>query len=240
MTDYRPLIGLTPSLNDDESRISLSRCFIDAIVAVGGMPVILPMTGDAALLMETVERCDGVLFTGGGDIDPRAFGQDTRPCCGGISVERDAMEIPLAKLLHARHDKPVLGVCRGEQIINVALGGTVYQDIPTDCPTARLAHRQKMPARYGAHSVTIRRDTKLYSILGTESADVNSLHHQAVDQVAPELAVAALAPDGIIEAVESKTHPFYIGVQWHPEVLAATDAASQAIFRGFVQACTGN
>ena len=237
MPAYRPVIGVTPALNQEETRISLNRCFPEVLLEVGAMPLVLPITADPAVMAEMIERCDGFLFTGGGDIDPRLFGEQTRPCCGDITPDRDAFELPLARMLHDRPDKPVLGVCRGAQVLNVALGGTMMQDVATDFGAPVIAHSQKQLARYPSHDVTIEPGTLLEKVLGASKAAVNSLHHQAVRQVAPGFVASAHAPDGVIEAVESTVHPFFLGLQWHPEIMWRTNEKALAVFRSFVEAC---
>lgn len=233
----RPLIGLTPHINQEETRLSVNRFFGEALLDAGALPVILPLTSDPAALGALVEAMDGFIFTGGGDIDPRLFGQATRDVCGVISPLRDAMELPLAAMLHDRPDKPVMGVCRGMQAMCVALGGTVYQDIAADCGHIALAHRQKQPEQYPSHEVKVETDTLLHRLTGQDVLPVNSLHHQAVATVPPVMRRCAAAPDGIVEAVESRRHPFYLGVQWHPERLWEKDAASRSLFGALVQAC---
>lgn len=237
MAARRPVIGVTTGYNQEETRISLNRNFPDVMLEMGAIPMILPFTFDPQVMAELIDCCDGFLFTGGGDIDPRFFGEDPRPCCGDICPDRDRFELPLARMLHERPDKPVLGVCRGEQVLNVALGGTVMQDIPTDFGAPVIAHRQKMLARYASHGVIVKPGSLLHRVLGDEKAEVNSLHHQAVQVCAPALEVTATAPDGVAEAVESRTHPFYLGLQWHPEIMWRTDEKSRAVFRAFIDAC---
>ena len=235
----KPVIGVTPALNEEETRISLNRNFPEVLLACGALPVILPMTDEPAMIKEMIEACDGFVITGGGDIDPRCFGQQPRPCCGGVSPDRDAFELPLARMLHGRHDKPVLGICRGAQVMNVALGGTLLQDIATDFGAPVLAHRQKSLARYSSHGVAVRAGTLLRRIIG-DSAEINSLHHQAAHEVPAPLVASAYAPDGVIEAVESTTHPFFLGLQWHPEIMWHTDKTAISIFLTFVAACKQN
>ena len=146
------------------------------------------------------------------------------------------MEIPLARILHEKRSKPVLGICRGMQVMNVALGGSIYQDIEADYGRPALAHRQKQNSSWPSHEAAIARGTRLACIIGRDAIRVNSIHHQAVKEAAEGLRVNAVAPDGIIEGFESLTHPFYLGVQWHPERLWQKDETAAAIFRAFADA----
>lgn len=233
----RPLIGLVTGLNKEGSYEMVHNGYMQALLACGAMPAALPLTSDPAALADMIDMMDGFLFTGGGDIDPRLFGEQTRDVCGAIDPTRDAMELPLARMLAARPDKPVLGICRGFQVMNVALGGTLYQDLTADAGRSVIAHRQKQPDCYTSHSVTLAQDAILAHIAGSTEISVNSLHHQAVNRLGEGMRATALAPDGIIEAAEFAGHPFYVGVQWHPERLWQNDDISVNIFRIFTNAC---
>lgn len=175
--------------------------------------------------------CDGLLLPGGGDMDPKFYGQARIPACGEPNLLRDAAE-PL--LLHAflAADKPVLGICRGIQVMNAVLGGDLYQDIK---PFEHLPHNGHWAK---VHTVTVRRGTLLSRILGQDTVLVNSQHHQAVDRVAPGFTLAALSEDGIVEAIEKPDARFCLGVQWHPEWLSDADPAMQGLFDAFVNACS--
>lgn len=175
--------------------------------------------------------CDGLLLPGGGDMDPKFYGQARIPACGEPNLLRDAAE-PL--LLHAflAADKPVLGICRGIQVMNAVLGGDLYQDIK---PFEHLPHNGHWAK---VHTVTVRRGTLLSRILGQDTVLVNSQHHQAVDRVAPGFTLAALSEDGIVEAIEKPDAGFCLGVQWHPEWLSDADPAMQSLFDAFVNACS--
>ena len=233
----RPLIGVTSGLTDAEEYMTIYRRCMDGLIEAGALPVLLPITDDPAALGGYVEALDGFLFSGGVDVDPLRFGQQQRSCCGSISPLRDANELALARLLAARADKPVLGICRGFQVLNVALGGTLYQDIPADLGDRAFNHRQKQPETYVAHSVSIQPGTVLHRILGQEQLMVNSLHHQAVDRLGKDFLQNAAAPDGVIEGAELAGHPFFVGVQWHPERLWWKEPLHMALFRALVAAC---
>ena len=231
----RPLIGVTPGWVPSAPRLSIHPGYMEALSQAGALPVLLPLTGDADTLAELVRRCDGIVLSGGADVDPRHYGEKTLPCCGEINPERDAMELALARLLAAA-GKPLLGICRGAQVMNVALGGSLWQDLPAQHPGA-LCHRQAEPADQPCHSVQLKPGTRLSALWPQPRLRVNSLHHQAIRTPGAPLTVAAVAEDGVIEAVELAGHPFYVGVQWHPERLFATDEAARRLFRAFTAAC---
>ena len=174
--------------------------------------------------------CDGLLLPGGGDMDPKFYGQERIPACGEPNLLRDSAEPPLLRAFLAA-DKPVLAICRGIQVMNVVLGGDLYQDIK---PFTHVPHNDHWGK---VHTVTVRHGTKLSAILGQDTVLVNSQHHQAVNKVAPGMTLAALSEDGIVEAIEKPDAKFCIGVQWHPEWLSAVDPAMQGLFNAFVAAC---
>lgn len=175
--------------------------------------------------------CDGLLLPGGGDMDPKFYGQERIPACGEPNLLRDAAE-PLLLRAFLAADKPVLGICRGIQVMNAVLGGDLYQDIK---PFEHLPHNGHWAK---VHTVTVRRGTLLSRILGQDTVLVNSQHHQAVDRVAPGFTLAALSEDGIVEAIEKPDAGFCLGVQWHPEWLSDADPAMQSLFDAFVNACS--
>lgn len=175
--------------------------------------------------------CDGLLLPGGGDMDPKFYGQERIPACGEPNLLRDAAE-PLLLRSFLAADKPVLGICRGIQVMNAVLGGDLYQDIK---PFEHLPHNGHWAK---VHTVTVRRGTLLSRILGQDTVLVNSQHHQAVDRVAPGFTLAALSEDGIVEAIEKPDAGFCLGVQWHPEWLSDADPAMQGLFDAFVNACS--
>lgn len=246
MNNKKPLIGLTTShdIKTDET-IQAPYC-PRAILAAGGIPVILPLEASEDDLRQLVSSLDGFLFTGGPDVHPFLFGEDTRMGCGSVSVKRDRMELMLLKLAMEQR-KPIMGICRGIQLINIGLGGTIYQDIPSQTERVfPIAHQQPFPHRVPSHTVKIAAGSLLAEVIsGKSPADqpsgptvirVNSTHHQAVRDVAPQLTACAFAPDGIIEGVTMKDYPYLIGVQWHPEYLWEEDPAAMNLFRAFVKA----
>ncbi|MBE7512593.1 MAG: gamma-glutamyl-gamma-aminobutyrate hydrolase family protein [Anaerolineales bacterium] len=235
-----PLIGI-PSFYDTSApesmppRFGMSRPYIGALECAGALPVILPLALGSDTLRNLYERLDGVFMAGGGDLNPELYEAEKYSKTGGIDALRDETEMTLMRWALA-DNKPILGVCRGSQLLNVAAGGTLYQDVTDMLPDAmRHQYFPEKPREWVAHSVETVRGSALAGILGGV-ARVNSFHHQAVDRVAPSLRVAAYAPDGVVEAVEHTERDFVIGVQWHPESLAATDPAMQNLFDTFVNA----
>ncbi len=232
-----PIIGITTSVNEDESVLQMNRSYPAAIAQAGGLPVLLPLTGSGAAIGYYAAMCDGLLLSGGDDIDPSAYGEAQSWRCGTVNPPRDAFELALCREF-LRLRKPILAICRGIQLLNVALGGTLYQDLQSELPDS-LAHQQKQLPRYTSHPATIAEGSLLSGICGTEAIAVNSHHHQAVAIPGHGLTITATAPDGVIEAIELPGHPFCLGVQWHPERLwDQPDTKIHArLFTAFVEAC---
>jgi putative glutamine amidotransferase len=212
--------------------------YLLAVEAGGGIPLLIHLTRDAAVLQALYQRCDGLLFAGGGDVDPAIFGQAPHPKLGTIEPLRDEVELALAR--RAIDDrKPVLGICRGIQLLNVALGGTLYQDIPSELPQASDHYASShVPGRaHLAHSIALEPGSWLAARLGTDALPGNTFHHQALRDIAPGLHVTGRAPDGVVEAVEGTGPGFVIGVQCHPEDLwEHADPRWARLFAGFVEA----
>lgn len=210
---------------------------VKAILGAGGIPIMLPYFQDEHDLNAIAEKLDGLYASGGYDIDPTLFGEEPHPNLGTIIPDRDSFEIALIKKLLER-DKPILGVCRGSQTLNIALGGDMYQDIYHQKDGQLLQHQQQAPKQHGSHFVEVVGGSLLNRLTGKARLKVNSRHHQANREVVPPLQICATAADGVIEAIESIEHTFVLAVQWHPEnLLVAGDEASSAIFRGFIDAC---
>lgn len=231
----KPRIGLTCDLDPERGRIVLREGYCRAILAAGGLPVLLPNVPPekAAGYLEIV---DGLLLTGGGDIEPSFFGVRATASLHKVLPQRDAFELALTRAALAG-GKPILAICRGIQVLNVAAGGDLYQDIPTEVPEA-LNHDQEQPRHEPSHLVTTIPGTRLARLLGPE-AGVNSLHHQAVRRLGDGLRVAALAPDGVIEGIEGQGKSLVLGVQWHPEDLYPADGRQKALFEYFVEIAGG-
>jgi putative glutamine amidotransferase len=236
----RPLIGITASSIDRRGPAygevySLTRKYAEGVLRAGGVPVIVPYNLDEDSLQILFDRLDGLLLSGGGDIEPTIYGEDAHPATNEIEVDRDRIELALARWV-VEKGKPFLAICRGIQVLNVALGGTLIQDIPTEVPDA-LEHsfeRGIVERGYHAHPVKIAADSRLAQVMQTEVAQTNSWHHQAIKQPAAKLKVTAYAPDGVIEAVEVPGRRFAIGVQWHPEWMFEGQPEMLRLFEGLV------
>lgn len=236
-----PRIGITPSRHVESksaTQISVPEAYIQAVTAAGGAPFIIPLGLPEAVLAEMIPTLDGILFSGGGDVHPDAYGSQDHPLVAGVDTDRDRVELD-AFSLASKSQLPFLGICRGFQLINVALGGTLYEDILDQHPGA-LDHRYQdgKPRDYLAHPVKVSPHSCLAEITGKTEIEVNSMHHQGVRRLAAGLQASAVAPDGIIEAFELPGHPFGMAVQWHPECLQGHQPM-QRLFQAFVKAAAG-
>ena len=230
----RPIIGVMPLWDDEKESIWMLPGYMDGISQAGGIPFIFPFSSDEQELNQLIRMCDGFLFTGGHDISPDIYHEDPLPGLVSCCRKRDVMEALVLKKALAE-DKPVLGICRGIQFINAALGGTLYQDIPSQHPS-EIEHHQKAPYDIPIHEVSVEVDSPLYNCLETRQLSVNSCHHQAVKKLADGLKIMAVSPDGIAEALYKPDCRFLWAVQWHPEFSYRTDPSSRKIFRAFVKA----
>lgn len=236
----RPLIGISCEFErHPEHRVRdqcvLFRNYTDAIARAGGVPVVIPVVENRAALAAIVERLDGIVFPGGDDIPPAIYGQEPHPTIKPMTREAYDLHAILTELV-IEHRKPLLAICAGQQIINVALGGTLIQDIASQTETT-VRHHTFGPGRDPSHDIEVDPGGRLSEILGQRRVRVNSAHHQAVDRLADRLVVTARCPDdGIIEAVELPDHPFLVCVQWHPERIADGDS-SRKLFSAFLSAC---
>jgi len=237
----KPIIGITAerwsssTTTPNHNVHGALASYLDAVSGAGGLPVIIPLTLSGDDLREVYARLDGILIPGGGDVEPTLFDASQHPKTSDIDPERDRVELDFTRRAAADR-KPLFGICRGVQVFNVALGGTLVQDIPDELETD-LRHAypsREFPGNHHAHSVKIEEETLLARILGVPIVTVNSRHHQSVKDVAPGLEIVARAPDGVIEAVELPDHPFALGVQWHPENLQA-QPEMKALFVKFVE-----
>lgn len=212
-----------------------------AAADMGAVPVMIPLFDrDEATLRAVYDRLDGVLLAGGVDMEPATFGETPHPRLGRTDPARDLVELKLARWAIAE-GKPLLGLCRGHQVLNVALGGTLYQDIEAQVPGAiRHDYFPGFPRDYLAHHVTVTPGSRLHAAAGDSTMPVNSMHHQAVKALAPGLVATAWAEDGVIEAIESEGPGYLVGVQWHPEVFESRDERTQRLFEGFIAAARGD
>ena len=230
----KPIIGVTPLWDEEKNSYWMLPGYLEGLEEAGAIPIILPLTADRADIAQIVEVCDGFLFTGGQDVAPQLYGEATRPTCGELCHARDTLERELLRQALER-DKPILGICRGLQFLNAALGGTLYQDLPTEHPS-EIEHSMKPLYDQAAHMVRILPDTPLAALLQKQELGVNSCHHQAVKTLAPGLAEMARSTDDLIEAVYLPGKTFVWAVQWHPEMSLHADTDSRKIFEAFVGA----
>lgn len=231
----KPVIGVLPLYDKDKESYWMLPGYMKGIEDAGGIPCMLPLTTDADIIAQIAERFDGFLFTGGQDIHPEMYGETVEEVCGEICVERDVMETALFKRV-VEGNKPALGICRGLQLFNVTLGGTLYQDLPTYFPSD-VIHKQAPPYTKPVHKVYVEKGSPLHSIVGAEVLHVNSYHHQGIKTLSDRLVPAAKAEDGLVEAVFMPDKTFIVAVQWHPEFNYQTDVSNRRLFEAFVKSC---
>ncbi len=237
----KPLIGCTTyrKVADQAQPIDilgLMPTYLKAIEAAGGIPVMIPLGLSDEDLCAAVSQMDGILLPGGGDIEPSIYEGRNHPTVAGIDVDRDRVEITVARAAVSQQ-KPLLAICRGLQVLNVALGGSLWEDVELLMPQAmHHEHVHSHPRNYLAHNVTIEPASLLAKQLEMTETAVNSLHHQGIRRLAADLRATAVAPDGLIEGVEVINHPFALGVQWHPENLIHNAPHMLGLFRGLVEA----
>lgn len=232
----QPIIGITTyngQTKEELPAVILLRAYVEAIMQAGGVPVLIPSELGEGDWMDLYVRLDGILFSGGGDIDVGRFNGLPHPCVEGVDEARDALEFGLLHFA-IEHGKPIFGICRGSQVFNVGLGGTLYTHLDDDNPTL-LKHDYfpDYPRNRLSHPVRLGEGSCLAEIMGESLLQVNSLHHQGIKDLAPTLKPVAHAPDGLIEAVEVGDHPFGLAVQWHPEWLT-DQQPTRNLFRAFV------
>ncbi|MGZ7443488.1 gamma-glutamyl-gamma-aminobutyrate hydrolase family protein [Paenibacillus sp. TH7-28] len=234
----KPLIGVLPLYDKEKESYWMLPGYMKGIEEAGGIPFMLPLTTYPETILAIAETFDGFLFTGGHDVNPEIYGEPVDPVCGAQCEERDVME----KLLFNRaieQDKPAFGICRGLQLFNALLGGTLYQDLPTQrVSSIQIEHKQTPPYTIPVHDVHIEQGNPLYEIVKAESLKVNSYHHQGIKKLSGQLTAAAIAEDGLIEAVVMPEKRFVLAVQWHPEFNFKLDDSSFRLFKAFVQACS--
>lgn len=231
----KPVIGVTPLYDDKLQSIWMLPAYLELIEAAGGLPIVLPLEKDDADIPQLLRLCDGILLTGGHDVNPKYYGEDKFPACGEPNNNRDAMELEiLAECMEL--DMPTLAICRGLQLMNVALGGTLYQDLSSQ-RRGCLDHKMNPPYYLEQHAINIDPKQPLGRLLREESMGVNSYHHQAIKELADELIPMATATDGIVEAAYLPKKRFMWGVQWHPEYSFERDPRQLKIARKLIDAC---
>ncbi len=235
----KPIIAITSSmdlnpdrLNDNRTMVSLD--YSNSVINSGGIPVILPITDNFEVIKEQVKYFDGLILSGGGDPDPNLYGEDCLQELGDITPERDTFELAILEEF-LKTKKPILGICRGLQLMNVFYGGTLYQDIKY--VDTNIQHKQKWLADLPTHDINILENNILFEIFG-KKARTNSFHHQMIKDLGRELTSIATANDGVIEAIQNKNYPFFYGVQWHPEMMASRgNLGMKKIFDKFIESC---
>ena len=245
MLDYRPIIGVpcrcdTSGLYPGRPVNAQNTAYTDSILHSGGLPILIPVEITGDLLATLLNQIDGILFTGGGDIDPSFYNeQPVVDNLSDIQTERDLQELELIKMA-IDHQKPFFAICRGVQVMNVAGGGTLYQDLATQNPNI-IRHDfyysdDQLPRNYVAHDVQLEEKSLLRNVLQSDTVAVNSLHHQAIKEVGPMLTATGRASDGVVEVLEIPDHPFALGVQWHPEELFVEYESARKMFAAFIDA----
>lgn len=226
----KPLVGVMPLWDEKKDSIWMLPGYLNGLIEAGITPIIFPFLQEEEELRKLVMLCDGILFTGGHDVSPSFYGEN--PQNGTICYEiRDNME-KIVFDIATKENKSILGICRGLQFINVALGGTLYQDLERDFPSS-VNHRQKPPYDLPCHEVMLEEGTPLRDCLGRNRVSVNSAHHQGIKDLAPSLLSMAKSPDGLIEAIYEPTKRFLWAVQWHPEFRHLVDEDSRTLFKAF-------
>lgn len=237
MADKQPLIGLTCGhQRENPQRYYVNNAYIQAVLEAGGTPLLIPYQPKERLF-PVLEFLDGLVLPGGVDIDPNRYGENPALGCGEIDPFWDELDLTVTGLALERN-LPILAICRGCQVLNVVLGGSLIQDIPSQISNP-IKHRQQAPRWYATHDISLQTASILGGIWGNAPQRVNSFHHQAIAKVGQGLRVVASAADGVVEAVESSHHRFVLGVQWHPEHMIHHYPVAARIFLRFVQACQG-
>lgn len=245
----RPTIGITTQTLQAidgipaglPSSVVMNQRYYEAVASAGGAPVLIPLLEDIDALRATFDACGGIMIPGGVDVDPATYGETPHEKLGRIDPDRDRVELQLTRWA-IEDRKPLLGLCRGLQVINVAAGGTLFQDLDDQLEGA-IRHdyfpTYGFDRDYVSHEVAVARESRLHSLVDVDQLPVNSMHHQGVKQLGKGLVACAHSADGLVEAVESVNGHWMVGVQWHPEVFDADDPHTRELFRGFVRAAAG-
>lgn len=233
----KPIIGVIPLYDEEKESIWMLPGYLEGLSEAGAIPVVLPMHLEAGELDELNGMLDGYLFTGGHDVDPRLYDQERLPLCGPSCKRRDQLETMIFEKA-GQENKPVLGICRGLQLLNVLYGGTLYQDLPEEYPQkSEIDHHMTAPYDRTVHGVTIKPESPLRQLLGKTKLQVNSYHHQGICALGTGLKVMAVSDDGLVEGIYDPEKKFVWGVQWHPEFIYQKDEDARKIFHAFVEAC---
>lgn len=226
-------IGIIPLFDEEKDSYWLVPDYMKMLEQQGGIPLMLPLTTNPTVLDYFLSICDGFLLTGGHDVSPSLYGEETSLLCGDICEMRDEMETYLLKQC-VKKDKSVLGICRGIQLMNACYEGTLYQDLPSEYESS-VEHHMTPPYDRAAHMVTIQKPSMLYDLFQTETIGVNSYHHQAIKTLSPFFSEMARSEDGLIEAISMPGKKFIVGVQWHPEFFYKKDSCCQLLVKAFVE-----
>lgn len=232
-----PIIGLAPLWDDGKQCVWMEQDYLEAITLAGGMPIILPLVQNEAMIEEIASKIDGLFLTGGDDINPNIYHEKATDLCGKMCDSRDRFELKLVEKI-IEQNKPIFGVCRGLQLLNVFFKGTLFQDIPTQYKKDRnFSHRQQIPYDQPVHEVFFVEGGLLAQWLNVNTLQVNSRHHQGIKKLGEGLMVEALSSDGLIEAIHHSNYPFLVAVQWHPESRCKTNEQERMLFEQFVNSC---
>ncbi|MBM7645141.1 putative glutamine amidotransferase [Scopulibacillus daqui] len=229
----RPVIGITSDI--EPQKFYVKQPYVTSIIESGGLPYILPQTQDLTIIQDLLGHINGLLLTGGSDIDPSLYGEEPQPGLGQIKPDRDQFEKLLIQEALKRN-MPIFAICRGSHMLNAASGGSLLQDIQSR-NNAALQHYQMAPRDYCSHFVTINKGTLLHQIIQANQIKVNTFHHQAINKPAPGFQISAASSDGIIEGIESTLYRFVLGVQWHPGDLIHKESHAKRLFQSFIDAC---
>ncbi len=245
-----PIIGITANYSRDDIHGTISKIglqgqewqliaddYVKTIERAGGQPVIIPIIENLETMTRTINLLDGIIFSGGADIHPRVYGESPKKNLGIMNPNRDIHEINLAKKVLYEMNIPVLGVCRGIQLLNVATGGTLYQDLILEKKEVFNHSLLGSPKDYPAHKVNIKKESRLYEIFKKEELWVNSYHHQGIKKLGKDFIVTMTADDGVIEAIEYSSDRFVVAVQWHPEMMFEKNDEYMDLFNKFIEEC---
>lgn len=231
----KPVVAILPLYDIERNSYWMIPGYMDGVLEAGGIPAMLPLTTDEAMLAQIADTYDGFLFPGGQDVSPDFYGQEASPLCEEFVRPLDVMSKLLFNAV-IKTDKPIFGICRGHQLLNILTGGDLYQDLPTQTAST-VRHSMEPPYDRAVHEVQIVADSPLHKLLGKDRIGVNSYHHQGIHHLGKGLSVMATAPDGLVEAVYMPAKPFVWSVQWHPEFSHVTDDNSKKLFKTFVEHC---